>query len=67
MRVDGAEGYELSMQVSESSVDGHVKACGTFNSKKGNIAPCLDLVIGEQGIVKAGDVSIAITVSQGGT
>jgi len=66
MRVDGLEGYELSIQITEVP-EGKVKACGTFESKRGNMAPCLVLSLDQRGTVAVGDLSLAITVSRAGS
>lgn len=66
MRVEGLEGYELSIQITEVP-EGKVKACGTFESKHGNMAPCLVLNLDQQGTVGVGDLSLAITVSRAGS
>lgn len=66
MRVEGLEGYGLSMQITEAP-EGKVKACGTFESKRGNMAPCLVLNLDEKATVTVGDLSLAITVSRVGS
>jgi len=66
MQVEGLEGYELSMQVTETP-EGKVKACGTFESKRGSMAPCLVLNLDEKATVTVGDLSLAITVSRDGS
>lgn len=66
MRMEGLEGYELSIQITEVP-EGKMKACGTFKSKHGNMAPCLVLNLDQQGTVAVGDLSLAITVSRAGS
>lgn len=66
MRVEGVEGYELSLQITEAPA-GKVRACGTFESKRGNMAPSLVLSLDEKATVTVGDLSLAITVSRDGS
>jgi hypothetical protein len=63
--VDGADGYELELEIAEIS-SSKVQLSGSFDSHRGRLAPKVIVSLGEKVTLKAEDLSLVIMVERAG-